>query len=439
MSDAFDLVVVGGGPGGMAAAATGAEAGFRVCLVDDNPALGGQIWRNKAGGRSTSRAATEWLRRIREAGVVERTGWRAAVVPSAPGQAAALRIESGGDYADIEYSSLILATGARELFLPFPGWTLPGVYGAGGLQAFVKSGLDIAGKRVVIAGTGPLLLAVAAGLRRAGARIVSVVEQAPLRRLARFSLDLLFGHAGKLIEGAGYGWSVLGTPYRTGSWVTGVSGDMRLRKVRVSSGSRVIELEADMLAAGFHLVPNTELAQMLHCRLEGDYVVVDPLQQTTVKGIYCVGEATGIGGVEKAEIEGRIAGLAASGQADRAKALFTARNRQARFVSGLASAFRLRDELRSLAANDTVVCRCEDVRQGSLAGCHSWRQAKLHTRCGMGPCQGRICGPATQFLYGWEAPRPRPPLFPVDVTTLGGLPEEERAPQHMPATQDLQN
>ncbi len=433
MSDAFDLVVVGGGPGGMAAAATAAEAGIRVCLVDDNPSLGGQIWRSKVGGGATNREAAEWLQRVQKGRVERRMGWRAVSVASAPGQPAVLRIERDGEYVDIRYSSLIIATGARELFLPFPGWTLPGVYGAGGLQAFVKSGLNISGKRVVVAGTGPLLLAVAAGLRHAGARIVAVVEQAPLRRLARFSLDLLFGHAGKLIEGAGYGWNMLGTPYRTGSWVVGALGDERLKKVRVSLGAQVVEVEADMLAAGFHLVPNTELAQLLHCECEGGYVVVDPLQQTSVEGIYCVGEATGIGGVEKAQIEGRIAAFAVSGQTDQARSLLRLRSRHMRFVDGLASTFRLRDELRTLAANETVVCRCEDVSHGSLAVCHSWREAKLHTRCGMGPCQGRICGPATQFLYGWEAPRPRPPLFPVDVATLAGSAEQAKAPDKSPA------
>jgi NADPH-dependent 2,4-dienoyl-CoA reductase/sulfur reductase-like enzyme len=426
MNDAFDLVVVGAGPGGMAAAATAAETGLQVCMVDDNPSPGGQIWRNKAGEVTRNRNASDWLRRTQNSRVERRMGWRAVTV-SRPGEPTAVRIERDGECVDIKYSSLILATGARELFLPFPGWTLPGVYGAGGLQAFVKSGFDISGKRVVVAGTGPLLLAVAAGLQCAGARIAAVVEQAPLRQLAQFSLGLLFGHIGKLIEGAGYAWSTLGTPYHTGSWVIGASGDERVSKVRISSGSQVTEIEADMLAVGFHLIPNTELAQLLHCECKGGYVVVDSLQQTSVKGIYCVGEATGIGGVEKALIEGRIAALAASGESNRAKSLFKLRDRQMRFVEGLASTFRLRDELRTLATDETVVCRCEDVPHGQLAACHSWREGKLHTRCGMGACQGKVCGPATQFLYGWEAPTPRPPIFPVDVGTLAVTSGTERA------------
>ena len=173
-----------------------------------------------------------------------------------------------------------------------------------------------------------------------------------------------------------------------------------------------------MLAIGYHLVPNTELAQLLNCELASGLVRVDALQQTSVEGIYCVGEPTGIGGVDKAKLEGRIAALAATGQIEQAKLLFEKRERQVRFARNLSSAFALREELRHLPAEDTFVCRCEDVFYRELAHCNSWREAKLHTRCGMGPCQGRICAPATEFLFGWKPPVPRPPLFPVEVGTL---------------------
>ena len=185
MRHGYDVLVIGAGPGGLVAAATAADAGLRVCMVDDNASGGGQIWRSGAG--YVNAEAARWLRRMERARVDMRFGWRAV---SAPG-AHIVRMEQAGQYADFEYSSLIIATGARELFLPFPGWTLPGVYGAGGLQAFVRSGFDIRGKRAVVAGTGPLLLAVAAHLRAAGAQIVCIVEQAPMERLVRFSVGLL--------------------------------------------------------------------------------------------------------------------------------------------------------------------------------------------------------------------------------------------------------
>jgi len=159
--------------------------------------------------------------------------------------------------------------------------------------------------------------------------------------------------------------------------------------------------------------------------VEAGCVRVDELQQSSVTGIYCAGELTGIGGVDKAQLEGRIAALAAAGQPDKARALLNQRNRHMRFARNLAAAFALREELRSLAADATMVCRCEDVPYAALQECRSWREAKLHTRCGMGPCQGRVCGPATEFLFGWKAPAPRPPVFPVEVETLAHVMDEQ--------------
>lgn len=406
----FDVVVVGAGPGGLAAAATAVDAGKRICVIDDNLACGGQIWRGKVKG-----PAAEWVSRI-EGRVEMRLGWRVVDAPAGP--ASVLRIERDGEAADLGYQALVLATGARERFLPFPGWTLPGVFGAGGLQAFVKSGFDIAGRRIVVAGTGPLLLAVAAGLHREGARIVMVAEQAPLAKLAQFGLGLITSHPGKLLEGAGYRWEMSGTRYRTDAWVTRAEGQEKLERITVRSGGKSFEVDADLLAIGFHLVPNVEVPQMLGCKLDQGYVRVNAFQQTSVENIYCVGEVTGIGGVEKAQVEGRIAGLAISGNLRAAQALAAQREKQMRFARRLDQAFALRDELRRLVGEDTIVCRCEDVRHGELHGCRSWREAKLHTRCGMGPCQGRVCGPATQFFYGWSLPEPRPPVFPASLETL---------------------
>jgi D-hydroxyproline dehydrogenase subunit alpha len=426
MSSEFDAVVIGAGPGGLAAATTAAEAGMKVCLIDDNPAPGGQIWRGSIAGMHPDTA--QWTRRLVAQHVQVRSGARAVLAGNIDANIAgsrerSLRIESPAGYDDIAFGALILATGARERLLPFPGWTLPGVYGAGGLQAFVKSGFDIAGKRVVIAGTGPLLLAVAAHLRAAGAHVIAIVEQAPFSRLAQFSARLIFSQPGKLIEGAAYGLRLFGVPYHTRAWVTraspsAVAGEAGLRSVTVSFGGSSFDIETDLLAVGFHLVPNTELAQLLDCRLENGFLKVDSLQQTSVEHVYGVGELTAVGGAEKAVVEGRIAALAAAGQTTQARALFPARQRWMRFAQRLDTAFALRQELRALAEGATIVCRCEDVPRSQLANCRSWREAKLHTRCGMGPCQGRICGPATEFLFGWSAPQPRPPLFPVEIGAL---------------------
>src|SRR5262249_44185922 len=161
----------------------------------------------------------------------------------------------------VRFEKLILATGARELFLPFPGWTLPNVFGAGGLQALVKSGLTIAGKRVVIAGTGPLLLAVAAYLAEHGANVIRVCEQASISSLAKFGFAML-RFPGKIREGLRLQWKSR-AKYLTRSWVVAATGRERLETVRISEGGQACDIPCDYLACGYHLVPNTELAQML--------------------------------------------------------------------------------------------------------------------------------------------------------------------------------
>jgi NADPH-dependent 2,4-dienoyl-CoA reductase/sulfur reductase-like enzyme len=412
MSAVCDLAVVGAGPGGLAATATAAEAGMRVCLIDDNLAPGGQIWRTSSAHRAHPSART-WLQRIHASNVTVHYGTR---VVSSP-QPGTLRLEDSSQSHDLAYTQLILAPGARELFLPFPGWTLPGVYGAGGLQAFVKSGLSVSGKRIVVAGTGPLLLAVAAALRSAGARILAVVEQASLAKLAQFSLALT-AHPGKIIEAARYALCTAGVPFHFGTWVSRAEGEGKLSSIFLRTRSREIQLDADILAIGYHLIPNTELPQLLGCGLCSGFVQVDVFQQTSVERIFCAGEATGIGGVDEAQLEGRVAALAAAGKRRQAQVLISARDRQLRFAHQLGSTFALRDELRTLSQQDTLLCRCEDVSYAAVSACRSWREAKLHTRCGMGPCQGRICAPAAQFVFGWTPPAPRPPLFPVEFSTL---------------------
>ena len=161
-----------------------------------------------------------------------------------------------------------------------------------------------------------------------------------------------------------------------------------------------------------------ELAELLGCRIENGFVVTDEVLQTSIPGIYCAGEPNGIGGVELSLLEGRIAALAASGSADIARSLARQRRRKLGFVRALEQACALDPRLRELPAQDTIVCRCEDVRHAALREHTGWREAKLHTRCGMGPCQGRICGPATEFLFNWRVGSVRPPLFPSSVASL---------------------
>ena len=165
-------------------------------------------------------------------------------------------------------------------------------------------------------------------------------------------------------------------------------------------------------------MPNLELPALLGCRMGETGVAVDEYQSSSVAGVYCAGEVTGIGGLELALVEGEIAGLAAAGRLETARRRFGARESGRRFAAALERAFALRGELKTLPQPDTLVCRCEDVPLGRIRGCRGWREAKLHTRCGMGPCQGRVCGPALEFLQGWKVESVRPPVFPARVGSL---------------------
>lgn len=408
----FDALVVGGGPAGIAAAACAAECGGRVGIVDDNAALGGQIWR---GGPENERAAESatWNARIQAPGVTRLSGTRIFDQPE-PG---VLFAEHGEDLIELRYQNLVLATGARERFLPFPGWTLMNVMGAGGLQAMVKSGLPIHDKRVIVAGSGPLLLAVASYLRKKGAEIVLVCEQTSWSGLTRFGAALV-GFPGKIHQALQLRGELRGIPFAANSWPVSAQGKQTLESVTLWRAGRLETFPCDYLACGFHLVPNVELAQLLGCRLTDGLVQVDEFQQTSVKQVWCAGEPTGIGGLESALAEGQIAGFAAVGHLERARKFFQQRKKARRFQMRLDRTFTLRQELKALSKVDTIVCRCEDVPYSRLQSCQSWREAKMHARCGMGPCQGRICGPATEFLFGWKPDSVRPPIFPARVESL---------------------
>ena len=301
----------------------------------------------------------------------------------------------------------------------------------------VKCGLPMRGKRVVVAGTGPLLLAVAACLRQHGAEIPLICEQASWGNLARFSLSLLgqslLGPYGKLIQGLRLTAELGGTPFAANSWPLAAHGRQTLESVTVSRGGKSETIRCDYLACGFHLVSNIELPLLLGCQIQNGCVQVDDLQRTTVPKVLCAGEPTGIGGVELSIVEGQIAGLAAAGRATEARKLFGERERARRFASILDRTFRLRPELTSLPAPETIVCRCEDVPYSRLRQHTSWRAAKLHTRCGMGPCQGRVCGPATQFLLKWNPDSVRPPIFPARVESLAAF-ADRPAPEHNQVT-----
>lgn len=413
-----DVAIVGGGPAGIAAAVRAAESGRRVMVLDEGASTGGQIWRSGPGTRAP-RAARPWLRQLVRSGATTLGG--ASVIDAralGSGHGFALTVERGGAPFRVHATTLVLATGARERFLPFPGWTLPGVVGIGGAQALLKAGVSFAGQRVVIAGTGPLLLPVAASLAHAGARVTLVAEQTPAAAVAKFAVGL-WRTPGTLVQAARYRRAFLRTRYAPGTWVTSAAGPDVVREITLTDGRRRWAEPCDVLCSGYGLVPNTEVPRLLGCAVSAGAVMVDEWQCTTVPGVYCAGEPTGIGGVDLALLEGQIAGLALAGSNARASAALRGKRVAARAQARrLDRAFALRDELKSLAAPDTIVCRCEDVPLGALRREWTPRQAKLYTRAGMGPCQGRVCGAALECLFGWESDAVRLPAQPALLSTL---------------------
>ncbi|MBZ4417690.1 FAD/NAD(P)-binding oxidoreductase [Myxococcus sp. RHSTA-1-4] len=411
MREACDLVIVGAGPGGLAAACRAAEAGLDVLVLDQQPEPGGQVWRGEAR-KGTNRLARRWLSRFAASGARFRPGARVVAAPE-PGL---LLVEEGPSSLAVRYGRLVLATGARERFLPFPGWTLPGVLGVSGLQVLVKDGLSIRGRRVVLAGTGPLLLAAAATLHAHGGEVLLIAEQAPAARHWGFALQL-WRYPGKLLQGAVLSAGLVGVRTATEAWVLEARGEHRLESVRMSVSGREEQLACDYLGAAWGLVPNLELARLLGCEVSGGAVVVDERMETRVPRVHAVGELLGIGGVDQALISGELAGLAAAEQPV-PDSLEKSWRRVRAFAGALALHDAPRPELRRLATPETLLCRCEDVPLSALEDCTNLREARLYARLGMGSCQGRTCGAAAETLFGWAAESVRPPGLPARIGSL---------------------
>ncbi|WP_041946266.1 FAD/NAD(P)-binding oxidoreductase [Variovorax paradoxus] len=412
-----DLLIVGAGPAGMAAAVAAGPSGASIAVIDDNPVPGGQIWRDGPGA-SLPAAARTWRDALeRHANVRVCSGTRVVAAPARN----ELLLEDAERGWRMRWNKLILCTGARELLLPFPGWTLPGVTGAGGLQALIKAGLPVEGERIVIAGSGPLLLAAAATARAAGAKVVRVAEQASFAAVAGFAASLL-RWPGKAAQAV----TLADPQYRTSSRIVSAQGGAQVDSVRLLQGGREEEIACERIACGFGLMPNTQLGRMLGCALTpteagAQALAVDARQATSLPDIHAAGECTGFGGSERALAQGTIAGYAAIGNKHAAKQHEAGRARWDAFAAQLHRSFALSPDIRRMPRPDTLVCRCEDVPFSALVDCSGWTDAKLHRRCGMGACQGRVCGDAAQFLFGWMPPAPRPPLSPARIATLAGL------------------
>ncbi|MFI8961679.1 FAD-dependent oxidoreductase [Streptomyces sp. NPDC053493] len=483
-----DLAVVGAGPAGLAAAVTAADLGLSVVLLDAGAGPGGQYYRRPAAGLGAARpqalhhdwtAFTTRLRRLRDHEAARRvtclTGTHVwTVLPghghdhgTGPGDGDGTGA-AGGDRRGVGGASwtlharttrdgedtattvtaraVLLATGAYERQLPFPGWTLPGVLGAGGAQAMLKSGLVLPGRRVVVAGSGPLLLAVAASLASAGARVPAVVEAGAYTAYSGHAPTLLRNPA-KLLEAARFGAALARhhTRLLTRHAVVAAHGTDRVEAVTVARLDRdwrplpgtARRVPCDAVAVGHGLVPELSLATALGCatRQSPDGTVALALsddQRTSVPGIWAAGETGGIGGAQLALVEGELAARAIAGAAPGTLAsLGRRRDRLRAFAAAMAAAHRPGEGWTDWLRADTDVCRCEEVSVGAVReaagelGAHDARTVKLLTRAGMGWCQGRMCGPAVAALCGaGAAPDRRPLACPVPLRHLARLPEE---------------
>ncbi|MBI3181082.1 MAG: FAD-dependent oxidoreductase [Myxococcales bacterium] len=468
------LVVVGGGPAGMAAAIEAGRAGLQCLLLDEAPAPGGQIYRafpqdfrvEGPLGLGKDFVNGEALReQLKATAPAVETRSDVAVVNVSRGRE--LLWASGGATGSICAEQLILATGARDRAVPFPGWTLPGVLTAGGAQVMVKTYRVKPGSRALVAGTGPLLLVVANQLHQAGVEVAAVLE-AGRPWISLSELPKLWGEWGLLRDAWTYwrGLQSAGIPLHFNHTVFEARGKDQVETVLYGPVDPVRwhpqktaaqKVDVDLLVVGFGFVPNTELGYLAGCGHEyddkvGGWIPIrDERMRTTVPGVYSVGDGAGVAGVLVAVEEGRIAGITAAEQAGLLSPIDAADRREpaeARLKSlqsvreVLDDISRIREGLLDLATPSTLVCRCEEVRLSAVQraideGCKDLQSTKLFTRLGMGACQGRSCEPhlgAYLCQHLKRAPaavgriNPQPPVRPVTFGTLAAAQEtaEER-------------
>ncbi len=452
-----DLIIIGAGPAGMSAAITAADLGLRTLLLDEQTQLGGQIYRNVA--RTPSYMDTilgadyvcgrQLVSRMKESSVdvsLSSTVWN---------------IEAGFDVHSLRDGKallfrapqLIVASGALERPSPIQGWSLPGVLNAGAAQIAMKSGASIPAGKIALAGGGPLLLLVACQLLDAGANVVAVVETSPAANL-RQALRYLPGalRSPKLLakglamtmrlKGAGIIWHKNAT-------VLQVGGDDKARSLSYEVGGRKQRIDIDTLLLHHGVIPNTQISRLLQADHEWNdrqlawQPRLNDFNETSIAGFRIAGDGGGIGGAWAAETSGRLAAIGAANALGRLSD--AERDRMSEPIRRKhATEMRIRPFLDALyrppqwlvaPKAEVIVCRCEEVtatviRQSVALGSRGPNQTKFYNRCGMGPCQGRICGPIVTQILADElsldpseigAYRVRAPLKPITLKQIASL------------------
>lgn len=460
----FDLVVIGAGPAGMAAAVTAREAGLSVLLVDEQPEPGGQIWRAVERNKRDRPANFSFLGEDYAAGTVLAGRFRscgAEYWPSAmvwhldcpeKGDKSVVVARNGGT-EQVAAGQVLIASGAMERPVPVPGWTLPGVMTIGAAQTVLKSSGLYPDAPLVLAGSGPLLLLFAAQCAAAHIPVSAILDTTPsgapgrgLPHLPRAMLGwrtLLKGQ--KLLRAM----KQSGVPVYRGVRDIAAIGEEAVERVRFTSGGESHELPAASLLLHEGVVPNPQLTRLIGCDHRWNtaqrcfHPVLDPWGESSVPGIFVAGDGGGIAGAEAAAAAGHLAGLAiaertgtiseaerdlkATGPGDRLLA--------ARAVRPMLDAMYPPPAWIATLDGDIPVCRCEEVsaravRGAAADGAPGPNQAKAFLRAGMGPCQGRMCGlTVTEILADAHGREPgaigyyriRPPIKPVTVGELAAL------------------
>ncbi len=461
-----DVAICGAGPAGLAAAAVLRGRGLDVRLLDENPRPGGQFLRRTLDRRSRGGPERDRRHGLRLLDRLSADSYPEGALRRVIGIFAdrqVLAVDADERLIRLHPRAVLLATGARERYLPFAGWTLPGVMGAGAAQILVKAHGVLPARTLVAAGAGPLLYAAAADTAAAGGRVAAVLDQAGWKDRWHLALALC-ARPTKMLQGMLYLGQLLeaGCRLRGGWRVAAAQGRGRLEQVvavrtdgagRALSGSRTV-LPADGLAIGWGLVANLDLAMQAGCQVvynpgRGGWVVdTDSRLQTSISGIFAAGEATGIGGGAKALVEGELAGfeiLAHLGEkagpdaTKRLRRLHGLRRGELSLGRALAATVRVPPETLAQIPDDTVVCRCEDVTMGEIrlavfAGADSLPALKRTLRIGMGVCQGRTCGPIVADLLALLTRQPlerllppaaRAPVKPVTLGALADDPDED--------------
>ncbi|MEO8287818.1 MAG: NAD(P)/FAD-dependent oxidoreductase [Chloroflexota bacterium] len=467
-----EVAVIGAGPAGMWAAITAARSGCHVTLIDAYARPGGQYYKQmprqfKASAPNALHhdfgRAEAVMAQLQESNRVTILSGTSVWSAHAASDKITLYLNNQEGSSELYARTLVLTPGAYDRALPFPGWDLPGVMTAGAMQTLVKSQRVLPGRRIVLSGSGPFLMPVAAALAEAGADVLAVYEATHPRRQAQYGPQL-WGHWDKLLEAQAY-LRILArhrVPVKFGRAVVRAEGDGQVRRVAVARlnadwsprADSEEYLDVDALGIGYGFVPSTELSYLLGCEhrydsLQGAFFARHSTQMASSrKGIFVAGEITGIGGSSVARLQGTIAGYTAARwltrltdeqtRAASAPYMKQLRHQQA-FASLLHSLYRVRPGWQEWLTSDTVICRCEEVSYGKVEeavtqfGASDVKTVKSLTRCGMGLCQGRVCGPNVTAITAALSNRSpeqvgalstRPIVKPI---TLGAL--IEAAPQ----------